>query len=949
MIKFRVIACVVAIFVVCGCFILGLIFQKTQSRNDSVDFKTFSSFFASINKSQNLSGREKNVDEINVYYLADKDGKKITKDGYDSIVQFFNTKKYKIRKSDNFGVIDENGKYILPLKYNSIRDYRVNNKNYYIAYSVINRKSSLFDENGNEILAGQVISNSHDYFIVTDYNVNDKKYVYSVYDLNFKKIFVSNSCPNFFDGNLIIVKNGEKTTLVGIDGKRYPLVYDSIRYLGKIDGKYIFQVTNGKLSGVADENDRIIIPIKYYRIIYNSGKFMAKYSEDKNVGEETFYFDKNGKLITKNDYEKNNYRINFYHNKSSGDVTVSSSPVRKIHCNDEKYDLFDENNQPITRKGYSKIRYLNNNHFMVKNDEKSAIIDFDGKIVVPFGICNDFVKDRNYIVGTKVPNLFIDKFYYKIVTNKSRFLDKNGFYSWLNKSYLIFLRDRRVKYRLYNQNFKQLCTFSAVSYPTFVDENLLIIAEKINRYSLINSKGKNVLHTKFEDLRLLNWKGDKFFAKKHGKVGVISKDGKTIIPFKYEQISFADTDKYFAQKNGKWGIIKEKNEVILPFVSFEQPRIINDNLYIISEQVVLTQEQKELLNKEKNTIRTRNKEIFSENRKFSPEGDLHVVCVYEGDKHKNGKVVINVEITDKPISLLLTSYEGVEWKINLKNGAKVKKIYYSGYYDQKISCNKKVESEKLDERIHLDEFDFDKVEALSGKAPSTYQYKYSGDSFFVDGKSGSKMTFFKHPSTNKKVLFERNDLTRKSISSDGMSLSYEKSGAYSFAMANKFYRKGDGKYYFEAKFTNKNSEFPTFSNVGVVSILNEFTYCDLDNSEGGCLAYPVLNNFDENLPSNFVVGIAIDLDNGKLYSSMNGKWLDFDEKFVALSKINNKNGFFEKNIRPTKIIFNKGNDYTPAAQVSDRGKWTMNFGASKFKYPVPEGFKPYDTYSSKKK
>lgn len=162
-------------------------------------------------------------------------------------------------------------------------------------------------------------------------------------------------------------------------------------------------------------------------------------------------------------------------------------------------------------------------------------------------------------------------------------------------------------------------------------------------------------------------------------------------------------------------------------------------------------------------------------------------------------------------------------------------------------------------------------------------------------------------------------------------------------------RKGDGKYYFEAKFTNKNSEFPTFSNVGVVSILNEFTYCDLDNSEGGCLAYPVLNNFDENLPSNFVVGIAIDLDNGKLYSSMNGKWLDFDEKFVTLSKINNKNGFFEKNIRPTKIIFNKGNDYTPAAQVSDRGKWTMNFGASKFKYPVPEGFKPYDTHSSKKK
>lgn len=72
-------------------------------------------------------------------------------------------------------------------------------------------------------------------------------------------------------------------------------------------------------------------------------------------------------------------------------------------------------------------------------------------------------------------------------------------------------------------------------------------------------------------------------------------------------------------------------------------------------------------------------------RAESGEGDLYVLGLYEGHTHKNGKVKVLVSVTDRPISLLLSAYESVEWQIELAKGARLERVYLSGYHIQQVT------------------------------------------------------------------------------------------------------------------------------------------------------------------------------------------------------------------------------------------------------------------------
>jgi len=65
--------------------------------------------------------------------------------------------------------------------------------------------------------------------------------------------------------------------------------------------------------------------------------------------------------------------------------------------------------------------------------------------------------------------------------------------------------------------------------------------------------------------------------------------------------------------------------------------------------------------------------------------DLYVLGVYEGHTHKYGKVTVFVAPQDRPIALLLTAYESVDWQIELEPGAQLAKVFLDGYYEQMVS------------------------------------------------------------------------------------------------------------------------------------------------------------------------------------------------------------------------------------------------------------------------
>ncbi len=144
---------------------------------------------------------------------------------------------------------------------------------------------------------------------------------------------------------------------------------------------------------------------------------------------------------------------------------------------------------------------------------------------------------------------------------------------------------------------------------------------------------------------------------------------------------------------------------------------------------------------------------------FDPaETEMHVIGVYQAKSRpgeEKGRMDVEVRPTAKPIVLVLTSYFSVEWRINLKDGARIKKVILSGYNEQEI---KGLPAEvPIDNRSYFPvdgarrqngwfwAFEWNgsqwremvrRLNAMTGLPVASFQGTEAGDSFIVDGKAG---------------------------------------------------------------------------------------------------------------------------------------------------------------------------------------------------------------------
>ena len=144
---------------------------------------------------------------------------------------------------------------------------------------------------------------------------------------------------------------------------------------------------------------------------------------------------------------------------------------------------------------------------------------------------------------------------------------------------------------------------------------------------------------------------------------------------------------------------------------------------------------------------------------FDPaETEMHVIGVYQPKSRpadEKGRVYVEVRPTAKPIVLVLTSYFSVEWRINLKDGARIKKVILSGYNEQEI---KGLPAEvPIDNRSYFPvdgsrrqngwfwAFEWNgsqwremvrRLNAMTGLPVASFQGTENSDSFIVDGKVG---------------------------------------------------------------------------------------------------------------------------------------------------------------------------------------------------------------------
>lgn len=140
----------------------------------------------------------------------------------------------------------------------------------------------------------------------------------------------------------------------------------------------------------------------------------------------------------------------------------------------------------------------------------------------------------------------------------------------------------------------------------------------------------------------------------------------------------------------------------------------------------------------------------------------------------------------------------------------------------------------------------------------------------------------------------------------------------------RFEYRQSGKWYWEARFHKKRSRDPLLSDVGVNN-----------PRPRDHLLSPVVGftrPAKAPIPSGTTLQVALDIDRGRLFLGVDGAWLDGDPG----------SGTGGTSIPPNA-------HYAPAAlpRASERDPYesdvlTFNFGATPFRYRMPEGFEPYD-------
>ena len=591
----------------------------------------------------------------------------------------------------------------------------------------------------------------------------------------------------------------------------------------------------------------------------------------------------------------------------------------------EYYILVNENGKPVSKEEYSSIVNLQNGYYKVAKNNRYGVINYNGEIVVPIKFSDVILTNDNYLI-TKKHN---------------------------SAKYYIYNPDKKLKIVLKSED-----SFL----PKILEDNLYAV--KINnRINIIDKNKKNIIQDKYGEIFINNYDLNKeyinqkliFRIKKDEKWGLISINNEYIIPPEYEEIQSRKIEKtsdgIYVKKNEKWGKVNFKNEVITDFIYDAEPYNISDAIYVVpvTKNKNSFRKTRPLTKEEK--IDSKLKEIETAKQKADAHkkenmkkviGDLHVVSVSRGykDYTKNNDkkppvVTVKVEIKNKPVCLLLISNNAVLWKIEQIPNANIKKIYFMGYQDSDLIAPKNIKIEKIDKAEYINNNNISKIQEILDKKPSSFQHSESTDYFFIDGIEGkmvNKEKFRRYPSTNSGVKLICSINYNCPVSKDGLEGTYANVGAMTTMFTNKYYNRG--KYYFEAKVTNEK-KVSAYMNIGIASYEPE-GYCDLNmkGDDGSCYAYGLIDfQADKKNFYNKTIGIAVDFDNGKIYYSVNGIW---------------DNNCIPEKEKTIYLFNNDGRDYSAAIEAGEGVTWNMNFGAAKFKYPMPKGFRPYDEFSANK-
>lgn len=429
------------------------------------------------------------------------------------------------KKKGKFGFINRKGKIVIPIQFEEETFFRQNGL-------ALVKKNSLYgfiDKKGKEVIpiayqnANQVILDS-----------------------------------------VVTLKKQDKWAFFDSFGKqKTDFIYDEIaatsfNYKDTFWKNGLILVRKNKQIGYLDKNLKEVIPFGKYETgeRFNKNR-IAIVSKNHKYG----IIDEFGKERLKLEYDTIEHPEESYH---ESEIFVAKKSNNSVLLNEHGNKIYDK----IKSFSFDYCR-LNNKpekiyHIQGLNGKYGAI-DSRGKLIIPviYDEFEDFGSNYNAIVRYNGKFGLIDS------NNKITYPIENEAIYADRRELDYYLINKKGKFGIIDKNLKPILNFDFQDLsPCFYDTKNRFIAKQNYKYGVIDRAGKIIIP--FEYSKMSNWveygPGENYhFVTKKNKEGLITKEGKTIIPTIYDSLFYNDKNTIILSKNGKYGVVTIQNKIVIPF------------------------------------------------------------------------------------------------------------------------------------------------------------------------------------------------------------------------------------------------------------------------------------------------------------------------------------------------------------------------------------------------
>ena len=508
----------------------------------------------------------KRINGKNSWGYVDESGKEIIPLGvYEFLNPIDEMNMILAKKNGKEGYIDIHQNVLIPFDYDDLGVFSDNG----IAPAKKQGKSGGLDRKGNIVIP--FIYDELEYFYKSNLAVVKKDGKYGFIDGTGKIIIpikFENANQTMSDNVVIVSQNG-KWAFFNNQGKQLThFLYDEVKrdYINRDKEDSYFK---GGVAIVLKNNkphflDKNLNEIKTTELYDNSESFTDKGFSIVEKNEKFGVISNDGKIVLTSVYSSIEHPQQY-----SNKLEIFS--VKKNNT----FQIFNADFKPITSSDfleYEWIKFKKQNNaidvLILKNTkEKKGIIDIvNGNNLIPFEYDEiTFIDYETFIV--KKSNLF------GVINNKNETLIPivNSEIYPTDEHFLVkntkgsSLFDKKFKSVL-NNHYQDL-------EPVYYDQDNKFIAKKNGKFGIINLDESNLVPFIYDEIS--NWVeyGPRaHFVTENHKKGLISYDGKILIPTEFNSLSYISDDYIIVSKDTKYGVLNIKNKISIP--------IIYDKIYI---------------------------------------------------------------------------------------------------------------------------------------------------------------------------------------------------------------------------------------------------------------------------------------------------------------------------------------------------------------------------------